>query len=72
MFMYIPPLFLKVKNQTLQNELNDANIFKADFSQWATHIDTNIHCIIALTLLGLSILFLIGGLLLHYKRKRER
>ena len=31
--MYTPPLFLKVKNQTLQNELNDANIFKADFSQ---------------------------------------
>ena len=72
MFMYIPPLFLNVKNASLQRELKEANVFKADFSHWATHIDNNIHCIIALTLLGLSLLFLIGGLLLHYKRKRER
>lgn len=72
LFMYTPPLFLKVKNQTLQYELNDANIFKADFSQWATHADNNVNCITALTLLGLTVLFLLGGLLLHYKRKRQK
>lgn len=72
LFMYTPPLFLKVKNQTLQNELNDVNIFKADFSQWATHADNNVNCIIALTLLGLTVLFLLGGLILHFKRKKQK
>ena len=72
LFMYIPPLFLKFKNSELQQELvDDVNIFKADFSHWSTHIANNIHCIIALTLLGLSVLFLLGGLFLHYKRKRK-
>ena len=71
--LYIPPMFMKFKNPTLQRELvDDTNIFKADFSRWIEGtIDNNIHCIIALTLLGLSLLFLIVGLLLHNYRKKK-
>ena len=74
LFAYIPPLFLKFKNSTLQREfVDEMNIFKANLSNWTTgYIDTNIHCIVALTLLGLSVLFLLGGLLLHLKYKKQK
>ncbi len=72
LFMYTPPTFVKLKDTTLQRELvDDMNVFKANFSSWKI-ADNNIHCIIALTLLGLSVVFLIGGLILHFKRKREK
>ena len=68
--LYLVPPCLKFKNPELQRELaQDMNIFKADFSNWSLAIERNIHAIIALTLLGLSIIFLISGLVLHYKRK---
>ncbi len=70
--LYLVPPFLKFKNPELQRELShDANIFKADFSRWIPEVtlDQNIHAIIALTLLCLSIIFLISGLILYYKRK---
>ena len=71
--LYLVPPFLKFKNPELQRELaQDMNIFKADFSNWALSIDRNIHAIIALTLLGLAIIFLISGLILHYKRKNKQ
>ena len=71
--LYLVPPCLRFKNPELQRELShDANIFKADFSRWIPEvtIDQNIHAIIALTLLGLSIIFLISGLILHFKRKK--
>lgn len=73
--LYLIPPFLKFKNVNLQKELShDMNIFKADFSQWIPDvtIDSNIHCIIALTLLGLAVLFLIFGLILHFKRRKTK
>ena len=70
--LYLVPPCLKFKNPELQRELShDMNIFKADFSNWALASDRNIHAIIALTLLGLSIIFLISGLILHFKRKKK-
>jgi len=71
--LYIPPMFMKFKNPTLQRELvDDTNIIKADFSIWIEGtIVNNIHCIIALSLLGLSILFFLGGILLHNYRKKK-
>ena len=71
--LYLIPPFLKFKNPELQKELaHDTNIFKADFSRWIpdSTLDNNIHLIIALTLIGLAILFFISGLLLHSKRKK--
>ena len=73
--LYLIPPFLKFKNPELQKELaQDANIFKANFSNWIPNVtlDNNIHCIIALTLLGIAVLFLIGGLILHFKRKKSK
>lgn len=71
MFLYIPPAFIKFDNPTLQKEVNnEMNIFKANFSTWNTTVlDNNIHCIIALTLLGLSAVFLMVGIILYSKRK---
>lgn len=73
--LYLVPPCLKFKNPELQRELvQDMNIFKADFSRWIPEvtIDQNIHAIIVLTLLGLSIIFLISGLILHFKRKKQK
>ena len=72
--LYLIPPFLKFKNPELQRELShDANIFKADFSRWIPEvtIDQNIHLIIALTLLGFAVLFLIGGLILYNVKKKN-
>jgi len=63
LFMYIPPIFIKVKSPSLQNEIGSVNIFKADFLNWNISLENNIHCIIALTLLGFSIIFLIIGII---------
>ena len=72
LFCYTPPLFLKSKNQAFKEMLNDANVFNSNLSSWkVNYIDANIHCIICLTLLGLSLIFLITGLIRHIKRKNE-
>ncbi len=73
MLLVIPPLFIKVKNPQVQKEIEDFNIFKADFSVWksAITLENNISCIIALTLLALSIAFLISGLLVRSKPKND-
>jgi len=71
-FLFIPPMFIKVDNVNLQNELNDWNIFKANFKSWSTYIDNNISLIICLSLLGLGILFLIVGLLIQNKKLKKQ
>ena len=48
------------------------NYYDVDFSHWSTHINANVTFIVKLSLLGLGILFLIGGLMLHYKRKKQK
>ena len=45
--------------------------YDVDFSHWSTHINGNVTFIVKLSLLGLGILFLTLGLILHYKRKRQ-
>ena len=71
--LYLVSPFLKFKNPELQREFShDMNIFKADFSNWATAIDRNIHAIVALTLLGLAIIFLINGLILQFINKKKQ
>ena len=71
-FAYLPPLFMEFKNPTLQKEfVEDMNIFNANFSTWSANAtDVNVHCIVALSLLGLGLMFLIAGLILHFKRKK--
>jgi len=71
LFVYIPPLFIKVKNTFIQKEIAQLNIFNANFSKWVVdaNLETNIHCIIFITLLILSVLFLIFGLISNKKRR---
>ena len=67
-FEYIVPLFIRVDNESFQRELQNLNVFKADFSNWRTEIslERNIHLIIFLCLTGLIIGFFVGGVV-RYK-----
>lgn len=71
--LYMIPPFVKSENPALLREMNDINIFKANFSIWQPEVtlDQNIHLIIFLTMLGLGFIFLISGILLHIKRKKQ-
>lgn len=73
LFVYVPPMFLKVKNQDFQNEIDQANIFKADLSIWNVEatLENNIHLIVALSLLFLSIVFLTFGLIRLKKNNKH-
>lgn len=63
--------FIRVNNSNVQDEINQINIFKADFYNWKTEnpIENNIHCIVFLTIMTISIIFFMVGLLRFFKRK---
>ena len=65
--------FIKDSNQNVQQEINQINIFKADFSNWKSefHLENNILCIMFLTLMTLSIVFCVIGLIRYFKRKTK-
>lgn len=69
--LYFIVPFIKFNNIAAQKEINQVNIFKADFSNWKgeTLLENNIHCIIFLTIITLSIIFFITGIIRHLKRK---
>ena len=70
---YIVPLFIKVKNANIQRELDKINVFNADLSKWIVGqtIEQNVHLIICLSILAVTVGFLIVGLILHFKRKKK-
>ena len=72
LFYLIAP-FIKTKNQTLQREINDWNIFKANFSNWSVDaiLEQNINLIIFLSLFGIATIFLTFGLIKHFKNKKQ-
>ena len=71
-FVSILPPFIKTDNPVVQNEINDLNIFKANLSLWSCElIEKNVHLLIFLTLLALSLVFLAFGLIKHYKNKNK-
>ena len=71
--LYFIVPFIKVDNINVQKELNQTNIFQSDFGNWKSEIllENNIHCIIFLTILTLSVIFFITGLIHHVKRKNQ-
>ena len=72
LFIYLPPTLIKVKNPAVQKELEDMNIFKANFLNWQTEtLENNIHLIIALTLLLLAVVFLAVGFILRYTKNKK-
>ena len=71
--VYIVPQFIKTNNSGLQSEIEDANIFKANFAIWhgGHMIERNIHLIIALSMLGIAIIFTLVGFIRHYTKKNN-
>ena len=69
-FMYIVPLFIKVRK--IQTELDQLNIFKANFSRWDIALESNIHCIVFLSILLIAIVFLAFGLLKAFISKNKK
>ena len=63
LYLLIP--FIKTNNSNLQKEIDQTNIFKANFSDWTPDVtlDNNVNCIIFLALLTTAIAFLIFGLI---------
>ena len=72
-FLYIPPMFLKINNQYVQKEIEDANILKANFTKWIPNetLENNVFLIIFLTSLVLSLIFFILGLFKHKTKKTQ-
>ncbi len=70
-FLYAIPPFIKVKNPSFQRELDDANILKADFTNWQVNgcIENNINLIVCLTLLSVAVVFLLVGIILQHKKE---
>ncbi|MBQ7351812.1 MAG: helix-turn-helix domain-containing protein [Clostridia bacterium] len=71
--LYFIVPFIKVDNVDMQEEINQANIFKADFCNWKVGgvLENNIHCILFLILMALTIIFFMAGLLCFLKRKNK-
>lgn len=73
MFLYVPPLFIKVNSLGFQSVIDGLNISKADLDRWIPEITlgNNIHLIIFITLLILSLGFLTKGVVLLKKNNRR-
>ncbi|MBO7149622.1 MAG: helix-turn-helix transcriptional regulator [Clostridia bacterium] len=67
---YISPLLVKVKNPAIQSELDDINILKANLSKWVVGqtIEQNVHLIIFLTTLLVSVTFLLVGIVRNHRK----
>ena len=72
-FLYLPPLFIKVKNPEIQKEIGEINILKANLFSWqiGVTLEQNIHLIICLTLLFLALVLLTVGLICHCKKRNN-
>lgn len=72
-FTFAPPLFIKVSNPNVQKEIDQLNVFGADFSAWQPDVtlQQNIMCIIFLTMIVLSIAFFISGFVKHKRYKKS-
>ena len=46
--------------------------YDVDFSNWSSHTNANVTFVVKLSLFGIGILFLTLGLILHYKRKKQK
>ena len=71
-FIYVPPFFIKATDTSFQKEIDDMIVTKANLLSWEVEVtlENNIHLIICLTFLVLSIIFLIVGLVRHFRKKQ--
>ena len=72
-FIYAIPPFIKVENPSFQKELDQTNVFKANLSNWQVDgcLENNVHLLIFLTILSLTIIFFVVGIILHNNKKHE-
>ena len=72
-FLYAIPPFIKVENPSFQKELDQTNVFKANLSNWQVDgcLENNVHLLIFLTILSLTIIFFVVGIILHNNKKHE-
>ncbi len=72
--LYLIVPFIKTKNVQLQHEIHDFNIFKSNFSNWSANVslEQNIHLICFLSILTIATIFLIFGLIKHYKNQNKQ
>ncbi len=69
----LPYLFgLEMVLDKLLGGNDGGSYYDVDFSNWSTHINANVTFIVKLSLLGLGILFIIIGLLIHLKRRKQK
>ncbi len=69
-FIFSPPLFIKVSNPAVQKELDDLNVFMANLSVWnEITIDNNVFLIIFLVMVALTTIFTTIGLIKHFRKK---
>ena len=67
------PVIIKVENIYIQKEIDDFNIFQANFGAWTVDsVDNNVFCIISMVLVGLTIAFIASGLISHFGRKKSK
>lgn len=71
--IYLSPSFIKVKIHSLQKEIDQNNIFRADLSSWTLNdtLECNVHLIVFLSILLLGAVFLTVGLIRHFKLKNN-
>lgn len=74
LFLYIPPIFIRSKNPVIQSEINDVNILRADLSKWVVDvtIEQNVHLIIFSTILLLSVVFLVVGVIRKHRKELQK
>lgn len=69
-FIFSPPLFIKVSNPAVQKELDDLNVFMANLSVWnESTIENNVFLIILLVMVALTTIFTAIGLIKHFRKK---
>lgn len=72
--LYLILPLLKFKKENLSQAISDTNIFKADLSNWQAGVtlENNIHLIIFLSILVLSIIFFISGIIRDISLKKRK
>ena len=71
-FIYIPPMFINVTNEEVQREIDQINILKANLSNWNVNstLENNIHLIVSLSIVIISIIFTAVGIWRLMKDKK--
>lgn len=72
LYLFIP--FINSKNPNTQQELEQINIFKANFTNWQPEIslENNIHCIVFLSILALVLIFSTIGFIRLCKNNHKK